>query len=348
MGLHRLRGKPLVVFLAREDVKPFRAALRALGGGSATEHRQPVTVQPRQLPPERAHLFGFPETSDHRPSMARIHWVVVPESFADGVRTADAGTELPAPSDADAAAEQPIPAAEVVGLAGALAELSALPVGADDRQRLLSRMATLVRSAVPAADWVSITLGSPAEPQRLGSDSAEAQAVDGWQAQAGEGPCLDAYVSGTLVVADDVTTDPRWPTLARLARTGAVRSVLAFPVRDDGKTIGGVNVYSGKIGSFGPAARRIGELATAAVAGILQNVAERESMKALADNLERALTSRAVIDQAKGMIMARLEVDADDAFARLVNLSSRLNVKVRDLAGLIVEGHLDAVMRAGE
>jgi AmiR/NasT family two-component response regulator len=90
------------------------------------------------------------------------------------------------------------------------------------------------------------------------------------------------------------------------------------------------------------------ELAAVAVAGILQNVAERESMQALADNLERALTSRAVIDQAKGMVMARLGVGADDAFARLVTLSSRLNVKLRDLAGLIVEGHVDAVLRAGE
>jgi ANTAR domain len=48
------------------------------------------------------------------------------------------------------------------------------------------------------------------------------------------------------------------------------------------------------------------------------------------------------------MIMARLDVNADDAFARLVGLSSRLNVKIRDLAELIVEGHLDAVLRAGE
>jgi AmiR/NasT family two-component response regulator len=100
--------------------------------------------------------------------------------------------------------------------------------------------------------------------------------------------------------------------------------------------------------AFGPAGRRIGGVAAAAVAGVLQNVAERESMKNPAANLERALTSRAVIDQAKGMIMARLGVDADDAFARLVRLSSRLNVKIRDLAALIVEGHVDAVLHATE
>jgi AmiR/NasT family two-component response regulator len=77
-------------------------------------------------------------------------------------------------------------------------------------------------------------------------------------------------------------------------------------------------------------------------------VAEREAMQALAANLERALSSRAVIDQAKGMVMARLGIDADEAFARLVKLSSHLNVKLRDLAALIVEGHVDAVLRAGD
>jgi GAF domain-containing protein len=257
----------------------------------------------------------------------------------------------PAGSDPEPALpidEAAVPASEVIGLATALAELSSLPIGELDRQRLLSRMATLVRGAVPAADWVSITMGSPRDPQRLGSDSAEAQDFDGRQVQAGEGPCWTAYSTRSVVITDDVTTDARWPALAALGGRSAVRSVLAMPVQEDGTTTGAVNVYSGRVAAFGPAGRRIGELAAAAVAGVLQNVTERESMKSLAANLERALTSRAVIDQAKGVIMARLGVDADDAFARMVNLSSRLNVKIRDLATLITEGHVDAVLRAAD
>jgi GAF domain-containing protein len=237
---------------------------------------------------------------------------------------------------------------EVIGLATSLAELSGLPVGDLDRQRLLHRMATLVRGAVPGADWVSITIGSPLQPQRLSSDSIEAQAFDGQQVQAGEGPCLDAYRSGTVVSSGDVTADPRWPALARIARSGAVRSVLALPVHEDGATTGAVNVFSREPGRFGQSGRRIGELATAAVASVLQTVAERESVRQLADNLEKALNSRAVIDQAKGVVMARLGGNAEDAFARMVSLSSRLNVKVRDLATLIVEGHIDTVLRADE
>ena len=68
----------------------------------------------------------------------------------------------------------------------------------------------------------------------------------------------------------------------------------------------------------------------------------------LAAHLETALTSRATIDQAKGVVMARLGVSADEAFTRLVAISNRLNVKLRDLAGLVLEGHLDALVRAAE
>jgi PAS domain-containing protein/putative methionine-R-sulfoxide reductase with GAF domain len=355
-GLARLRGKPLSVYLAPEDVAGFRATLRDLASGAHTERRLSVTVRPRSLPPARTHLFGFAENADHRASLARVQWVLVPEDVGDRPEAAADGSAAAAPGDPPDAdhgehgehGDRTIPASDVIGLAAALAELSSLPVGVDDRQRLLSRMAALVRGAVPGAEWVSITLGAPMDPQWLGSDSAEAQLFDGLQERAGEGPCWEGYTSGTVVSVDDVTADIRWPALARGAGAGAVRSVLSVPVQEDGAVTGVINVYSGRVAAFGAAGRRIGELTAAAVAGVLQSVAERESMQALAANLERALTSRAAIDQAKGMIMARLGVDADEAFARLVKLSSRLNIKVRDLAALMVEGHVDDVLHVAE
>ncbi|MGY1802367.1 ANTAR domain-containing protein [Blastococcus sp. SYSU D00922] len=340
-ALQRLRGKPLSVYLAPEDVRTFRSALRTLATGSNTEERLQVTVQPRHVPPRRAHLFGFTETPDHRASAARVQWVLVPEdAFPAGPGPGSAADPQPG--------EEPMPASQVLGLASSLAELSALPIGEEHRRQLLGRMATLIRGAVPAADWVSVTLGHPGAPQRLGSDSVEAQTFDGRQVQAAEGPCWEAYTSGAVVVTADVTADARWPALARLATGDAVRSVVAVPLHEEGRTTGAINCYSGRVDAFGTADRQIAELTAAAVAGILQNVAEREAMQQLATNLERALTSRATIDQAKGMIMARLGVDADDAFARLVSLSSRLNVKVRDLAALVVEGHVDAVLHAAD
>lgn len=344
VGFTRLHGKPLSVFLAPEDAPAFRTALRSLSAPGGSEQRLTVTLRPRGGPDRRSELFGFAETSGV-PASARVQWVLAPE-----VDDAAAGAEGAAPTAALDRARPHSDAEDVsgvMGLAASFAQLSALPVEEPDRQRMLSRMATLVRSAVPGADWVSITLGSPPNPQRLGSDSVEAQDFDGRQIRVQEGPCWTAHATGQPVICADVTTDARWPRLQALADEGAVRSVLAIPVREAGESAGVLNVYAGRPHVFGAANRRIGELAAAAVTGVLQSVAEREALRSLAANLERALTSRAVIDQAKGVLMAHLGVDADQAFARLVALSSRLNVKVRDLARLVVEGDTDLIIAAG-
>jgi PAS domain S-box-containing protein len=368
VGLHRLRGKPLSVYLHPDDVRGFRAALRELATGLSTEHRTAVRLRPRGRDAEPAELFGFTEVVDPSPETARVQWVLVPAhppvaaagppgaatpGTADEPDTADlAGTaDLVDTADradtADVVGAVDAPeATESIALAAALAQMSSLPVGESDQQRLLSRMAALVRSAVPAAEWVSVTLGSPRDPQRLGSDSPEAQTFDGLQVQVDEGPCADAYASGHVVVSGDVTADERWPHLAKRSLDGRVRSVLALPVLENGAGTGVVNVYSGHRHAFGPSNRQIAELVAAAVAGVLQTVAERESLQVLASHLEQALTSRAVIDQAKGVLMAHLAVSADEAFARLVTLSSRLNVKVRDLARLVVEGDAATVLAA--
>jgi PAS domain S-box-containing protein len=331
VSLARLRGKPLPVFLAPEDAAAFRNALRALTAAGGTHQHLTATVRPRGGAARPSDLFGFTEVGGVLPSAARVQWVVAPVDPEQGGHLADGELE----------------ADDMTGLAAAFAEMSVLPVAEPDRQRMLSRMATLVGSAVPGTDWVSISLGSPLDPQQLGSDSAEAQDFDGRQMQAREGPCLEAHLTGRPVLTGDVTADERWPRLRAVAGEAAVRSVLAVPVKDGGEGSGVLNLYAGRPDAFGPATRRIGELAAAAATGVLQTVAERESLRALAANLEQALTSRAVIDQAKGILMAHLGVDADEAFARLVRLSSHLNVKLRDVARHLVEGNTDLIAAAG-
>ncbi len=329
--LPRLAGKPLSVYLHPEDVLPFSAAVRALSTGAADQQRLPVTLRTRRHGSARAELFGFPGTAAGRTSETRLQWVLVPTAEGSGGAAARPAGSCPGPAD-------------TLGLATALTELSRLPLEDDNRQRLLSRMAVLVQNAVPAATAVSITVGSPLDPQQLGSDSAVAQELDGRQLQAGQGPCWDAHVTGVALTVDDLPSDDRWPRLRSLLADSPVRSVLAVPLREGERRVGVVNVYAAEAGAFTGEDRRIAELVIAAAGGVLQSVAERESLRELAANLERALTSRATIDQAKGVLMARLGVSADDAFARLVTLSNQLNVKLRDLAQLVVDGHATEVL----
>ena len=336
MGLHRLRGKPLSVYLDPADVPMFRSALRRVRSGDSPEQRLSVTVRGRGGQPERWDLLGFSERSGATAGEARVQWLLsVPATGTADPSAAAAGSAAP-------------PVVESLGLAAALTELTALGISGTDRQRMLARMAAVVQTAVPAADWVSLTIGRPSEPRWQGTDSPEAQALDGAQLQAGQGPCWEAFAIGATVVTDDLTRDERWPRLIRTAALGPVRSVLAVPVRAGGEQEGVLNVYAAAVGAFADAPiRRLTELVGAGVTGVLESVAEREALRDLAANLERALASRAVIDQAKGVLMGRLGIDADDAFARMVALSNRINVKVRDLAILVVRGHADEVIAAG-
>ena len=329
----RLAGKPLSVYLDPGDVPAFRDAVRILSSGAAEQQRLRVTLHGRRHGLAVADLYGFPDTTAGQTSDTRLQWVLIPAERPPAARRGGGPAVDLSPADQ-------------LGLAAALAELSTLPIGDDDRQQLLTRMAVLVQSAVPAATAVSITLGSPLDPQQLGSDSTAAQELDGRQLQAGEGPCWDAHVAGAAVATPDLPSDDRWPRLRSLLRDSPVHSVLALPLREGEQPVGVVNVYAAEVGAFTGDSRRIAELVTAAVGGVLQSMAERESLRNLAANLEKALTSRAVIDQAKGVLMARLGIGAEEAFARLVTLSNRLNIKLRDLARLVVEDHAGDVIAA--
>jgi len=140
------------------------------------------------------------------------------------------------------------------------------------------------------------------------------------------------------VVTADVCADSRWPRLGTAARAQAVHSVLALPIRVADERTGVVNLYSHEVGAFETRTVRVGEVIASAVAAVLRDVSERATLQALIHHLERALTSRAVIEQAKGIVIAHHGGTADEAFARLVAYSSRQNVKLRDVAELIREG----------
>ena len=341
--LSRLRGKPLSVYLDPGDKSAFRSAVRALSTGDADQQRLRVTLHGRRHGEATADLLGFPDTAAGLTSATRLQWVLLPTGRPPET---PARRATDGPARAGRGATVALTPSDQLGLAAALAELSTLPIADADRQRLLSRMAVLVRSAVPAATAASITLGSPLDPQQLGSDSTVAQELDGRQLQAEEGPCWDAHVTGATVLTPDLRGDERWPRLRTLSGADPVRSVLAVPLREGELPVGVLNVYSTEVDAFREENRRIAELVAAAVGGVLQSVAERESLRTLAANLEKALTSRSTIDQAKGVLMARLGVDADEAFTRLVALSNRLNVKLRDLAQLVIQGHADEVIAA--
>jgi GAF domain-containing protein len=140
---------------------------------------------------------------------------------------------------------------------------------------------------------------------------------------------------------DDMRTEVRWPRYAaRVVDTG-VRSSLSVPLPYQEATIGALNIYSGSPGSFAtPESLDAGLKVAEAVAVAVVNADAHAQLTEHARNMRLAMDSRAVIEQAKGVLMAQRHIDADQAFEVLRDASQRYNRKLRDLAaGIVASTH---------
>jgi len=310
-----LLRKPLTLFVAESDRKPLRQVIGQMT--AHTEQQIVVELKPRKGAPLQVTLAGFTDPGGIS-GPRQYRWVAVPTKSAESEADAE---DDPAHSDTSAAV---------------FAKLCRLPLEDDDARQLLARVATLGRTAVPHADGISVSLGSPIVPEAIATESEFAQAVDGAQYEAGEGPCVDAFNTAETTLSKKMESDRRWTTFAPKAVAVGLRSALALPLQRGTETIGVVNLYAREEDAFDAHDIRIAGLFAAAVGAVVQDVRERESLRQLGVQMEAALQSRAEIDQAKGIIMARQGCSADEAFARLVAVSRNTNTKLSVLSARLV------------
>lgn len=217
----------------------------------------------------------------------------------------------------------------------AFAELSRLDAVDVETVPVLHDLVETVRRTLTGVDHVSLALGSPAAPTRVSTTTTGATRADGWQVMSGEGPSFDAFACGRTVTSDRLTVDPRWPLLARHAEHGGDSPVTAVPVGLGGTTFGVLTCYGGAVHE--PDQVAAVELVARTVGSVLAGSRRLDELRAVVDQLGRALESRATIDQAKGVLMAHGGGSPDDAFRRLSSISQQSNVKLREVARQIVE-----------
>jgi GAF domain-containing protein len=172
--------------------------------------------------------------------------------------------------------------------------------------------------------------------------ASDARVVDAEQRQAQlrSGACFEAYTVNAIVVAEDLGREDRWPDYARHVLDLGLRSVLGVPMNAFGRTVGVINVYREQPGPWSKEDVGAAEIITAMGAGYLTNANQLRQQHQLAEQLRGAIESRDVIGQAKGILMARNGVSADDAFDRLRRLSQQRNRKLREVAqGVIDDQH---------
>ena len=187
-----------------------------------------------------------------------------------------------------------------------------------------------------------VMLATPDGELRVIASSSEAmRIVELYELQAQEGPCPDSYRTGLAVVHESLAdTSGRWPAFAPVALEAGFRSVQAVPMRLRGNLIGALNLFRQDEGRLDDtdlfAAQALADVATIAV---LQHRTMLEA-QVLNEQLNHALDSRVVIEQAKGVLGERAGLTMEDAFVRLRRYARNRNLRLGDVAVACVKGTL--------
>jgi transcriptional regulator with GAF, ATPase, and Fis domain len=175
--------------------------------------------------------------------------------------------------------------------------------------------------------------------QLVAASSEQTRLLELFQIQADQGPCLDCFRTGRPVaVADLAAASDRWPRFVVEARRAGFAAVHALPMRLRTDVIGALNLFSTDPDSLGEHTVRLGQaLADVATIGLLQARAIRRR-DTLAEQLQTALNTRILIEQAKGVIAERRHLDMDESFSLLRNSARHRNRRLSDLARAVVDG----------
>jgi GAF domain-containing protein len=175
--------------------------------------------------------------------------------------------------------------------------------------------------------------------QVVAASSERTRLLELFQLQTDQGPCVECFHTGRPVSVSDLSdTLTRWPRFAPAALADGFRAVHALPMRLRNEVIGALNLFNTSPGPMSPAMLRVGQaVADVATIGLLQQRAIHRS-DVLTEQLQRALNSRVLIEQAKGMIAERLSSDIDEAFLQLRDAARRTNRRLVELCQAVVDG----------
>ncbi|MCZ2828646.1 GAF and ANTAR domain-containing protein [Modestobacter sp. VKM Ac-2986] len=218
----------------------------------------------------------------------------------------------------------------------ALERLGNIALRDQSMESVLRTVTDLAKEVLPGSPEVSITLLANDKATTAVSTGQLAMDLDESQYGRGYGPCLHAASTGELTEISDASTDPRWPEYAEVARERGSGSSLSVPLRIQEGLSGALNVYARETDAFDDEARQAAQKFAPYAAVAVANMHAYETARNMADNLQVALESRAVIDQAKGILMERHKLTADQAFQAMAAVSMRANRKLRDIAEQLV------------
>jgi hypothetical protein len=218
----------------------------------------------------------------------------------------------------------------------AFAELGRIDFGETDLAAALTTVADLARRGIPGADAVSITLVGPGGAHTAAFAGQPAVTVDEWQYRQGHGPCLAAAAATITVTVPDMAGEGRWPDWADRAIAAGVYSSLSIglPLRES--VSGALNVYAAKPHAFDEDAVVLAETFSGYAAVAMANARPDDGTATPAGPPPTALDGGAVVEQAKGIIMAERRCPPEEAATILAKVAEYSGRELGDVAAALV------------
>jgi PAS domain S-box-containing protein len=315
-------GKSLASFLHAEDQWPFRDRLARIAGEDMAEWRVRLRAGGQRGRDPVPVTVSVAVGRDPAGSVRELRWLLWPPAKVDA-----------GPGAAAAVAE------------ALVAPPPGHPPALDDLAATLHEIVDATTQVV-RADGSGLMMADAGGVLRWVTATGEAeQAFERAQRDLGEGPCIDALARNEVVRSSDLRTDPRWPRLAPAVAGNRIRGVLSSPVLHDGRVLGTCNAIT-----HAPRRWTDADVATivafAAVLGrLLASTIEARHKGDLVTQLQTALESRVLVEQAKGVLMEREGLSAQAAFERLRRQARARSMKLNDLAREVIA---DRTLRAGD
>jgi GAF domain-containing protein len=213
-----------------------------------------------------------------------------------------------------------------------------------DDDAVLERLTRLAVELVPGATAAALTVEGQQQrqPMTFAASDPRIDELHELQFQLAEGPAVEALRYNEPRRIDDIDTDHRWPAFRRAAARARFGSCLMLPLRTDRQPSGAMSLYSEAKAAFRGSSHDVAMLFAAQGGAAVDNAAVYQTSQRMIDNLHTALRSRAGIEQAKGILHAKLGVSPDEAFTLLSRRSHHTNRKLRAIAWDLVHGDIDS------
>ena len=219
----------------------------------------------------------------------------------------------------------------------AFAELARITLSEQSLETVMETIARLTKRTVPGASEVSVTLLERGHAKTVAFTGELAMDLDERQYQRGYGPCLDSIAGGEPIVINDMSSDHRWRDWAVEAVDRGAGSSLSIPVPVQREVMAALNIYSTGQDVFDHDSVELAKTFSSYAGVALANMHLYQAQGQMAEQLQTAMESRAVIEQAKGILMGQRRCGSEEAFNILIKLSQDSNRKLREVAQALVD-----------